>query len=156
MELENEIVTLRTYLDEEGLDAGPLTIQYHLRQRHGSAPRAGPPSTGCSSDGASSPYDPRPKGTSSGSTRPSSAAQAGPRGSIAELQAQIDTFVRYYNEEKPQPARDMVPPRQAFDALANAIPDPDRYSMAPHTGFATTRSTRLAPSPSDTAPGSTT
>ncbi len=37
-ELENEIVTLRKHLDEEGLDAGPLTIQYHLRQRHGMAP----------------------------------------------------------------------------------------------------------------------
>jgi transposase len=36
--LENEIVTLRKHLDEEGLDAGPLTIQYHLRQRHGVAP----------------------------------------------------------------------------------------------------------------------
>ncbi|MGO8862191.1 MAG: DDE-type integrase/transposase/recombinase [Acidimicrobiales bacterium] len=38
VELENEIVTLRKHLDEEGLDAGPLTIAYHLRQRHGTAP----------------------------------------------------------------------------------------------------------------------
>ena len=37
-ELDNEIVTLRKELDEEGFDAGPLTIQYHLRQRHGTAP----------------------------------------------------------------------------------------------------------------------
>ena len=36
--LENEIVTMRKHLDEEGLDAGPLTIQYHLRQRPGTAP----------------------------------------------------------------------------------------------------------------------
>ena len=38
VELENEIVMLRKQLDEEGLDAGPLTIQYHLRRRHGEAP----------------------------------------------------------------------------------------------------------------------
>ena len=29
---------LRKQLDEDGFDAGPLTIQYHLRQRHGTAP----------------------------------------------------------------------------------------------------------------------
>ena len=37
-ELEDEIVMIRKQLDEDGFDAGPLTIQYHLRQRHGSAP----------------------------------------------------------------------------------------------------------------------
>src|ERR1019366_10123483 len=36
--LENEIVTIRKQLSEDGFDAGPLTIQYHLAQRHGSAP----------------------------------------------------------------------------------------------------------------------
>ena len=29
---------IRKQLSEDGFDAGPLTIQYHLRQRHGSAP----------------------------------------------------------------------------------------------------------------------
>ncbi len=38
VDLENEIVTLGKQLDEEGLDAGPLTIQYHLGRRHGTAP----------------------------------------------------------------------------------------------------------------------
>ena len=38
VELENEIVALRKQLSEEGFDAGPLTIQYHLRKRHGTAP----------------------------------------------------------------------------------------------------------------------
>jgi transposase len=37
-ELENEIVMIRKQLSEDGFDAGPLTIQYHLRQRHGTAP----------------------------------------------------------------------------------------------------------------------
>jgi hypothetical protein len=37
-ELENEIVMIRKQLGEAGFDAGPLTIQYHLRQRHGTAP----------------------------------------------------------------------------------------------------------------------
>ena len=38
VELEDEIVTIRKHPDEVGLDAGPLTIQYHLRRRHGTAP----------------------------------------------------------------------------------------------------------------------
>jgi transposase InsO family protein len=37
-ELEDEIVLIRKHLDEEGLDAGPKTIEYHLTQRHGSSP----------------------------------------------------------------------------------------------------------------------
>jgi transposase len=37
-DVENEIVALREQLAEEGFDAGPLTIQYHLRQRHGTSP----------------------------------------------------------------------------------------------------------------------
>ena len=37
-ELEDEIVAIRKHLDEEGLDAGPLTIRYHLERRHGTAP----------------------------------------------------------------------------------------------------------------------
>ena len=35
--LEDEIVEMRKYLAEEGLDAGPSTIAYHLAERHGSA-----------------------------------------------------------------------------------------------------------------------
>jgi transposase len=38
VELENEIVMIRKQLSEDGFDAGPLTIQYHLSQRHGTAP----------------------------------------------------------------------------------------------------------------------
>ena len=38
VEIENEIVMIRKQLSEDGFDAGPLTIQYHLRQRHGTAP----------------------------------------------------------------------------------------------------------------------
>ena len=36
--LEDEIVELRKFLAEEGLDAGPSTIAYHLAERHGEAP----------------------------------------------------------------------------------------------------------------------
>ena len=56
-----------------------------------------------------------------------------PAATIAELQGQVDFFVRYYNETRPHSARGMVPPRQAFDALAKASPDRDKYPMAPHT-----------------------
>ena len=38
LDLEDEILSIRKLLDEEGLDAGPLTIQFHLTQRHGMAP----------------------------------------------------------------------------------------------------------------------
>ncbi len=56
-----------------------------------------------------------------------------PAGSIAELQGQVDYFVRYYNEVRPHSARAMVPPKQAYDALDKATPDPDKFPMAPHT-----------------------
>ncbi len=52
---------------------------------------------------------------------------------VAELQGQLDTFVAYYNEQRPHSARGMVPPRHAFDALAKATPDPDKFPMTPHT-----------------------
>ena len=54
--------------------------------------------------------------------------------SIVELyQGQVDYFVRYYNETRPHSARGMVPPKQAFDALDKAAPDPSKYPMAPNT-----------------------
>lgn len=53
--------------------------------------------------------------------------------SIADLQAQIDTFVHYYNHQRPHSARAMVPPRQAFDTLTKAAPNPDKQPLAPHT-----------------------
>ena len=37
-DLEDRIVELRKQLSEEGLDAGPATIAYHLSRRHGTAP----------------------------------------------------------------------------------------------------------------------
>jgi len=37
-EFEDEIVRLRKQLSEEGLDAGALTIHWHLERRHGTAP----------------------------------------------------------------------------------------------------------------------
>lgn len=38
VKLEEKIVLMRKQLDEEGLDAGPKTIEYHLTQRHGTSP----------------------------------------------------------------------------------------------------------------------
>lgn len=52
--------------------------------------------------------------------------------SIEVLQGQLDTFVHYYNEVRPHRARDMVPPRRAYDALVKASPDPAHH-VAPHT-----------------------
>jgi len=52
---------------------------------------------------------------------------------LTELQAQIDWFVRYYNEERPHSARGMIPPKQAWEALDKAIPDPDKFGATPQT-----------------------
>ena len=38
VEVENQIVLVRKQLGEEGLDAGAVTIRWHLSRRHGSAP----------------------------------------------------------------------------------------------------------------------
>jgi len=255
VELENEIVTMRKQLDEEGLDAGPLTIQYHLGQRHGTAPgrstihrvlvrrgfvtpqpqkrprsswqrfEASLPNETWQADmthwciddgtdegakveildfvddysrlvvaavvvpvataadvvaafykGASTwgfpasmltdnaciftaqfrngrcgfetelatlgiaikhgkPYHPQTQGKIERfhKTLKRWLAKRDRATSIAGLQAQVDTFVRYYNEERPHSARGMVPPRRAYEALAKATPDPERYPMTPHT-----------------------
>lgn len=42
--------------------------------------------------------------------------------SIAELQAQVDRFVAYYNEERPHRARKRMTPKEAFDARDKARP----------------------------------
>ena len=47
-------------------------------------------------------------------------------GSIAELQAQVDRFVAYYNEVSPHRARERRPPRAAFDARDKARPSGPR------------------------------
>jgi transposase InsO family protein len=45
-----------------------------------------------------------------------------PARSIPELQAQVDRFVTYYNEERPHRAKNRKPPKSAFDARAKAGP----------------------------------
>lgn len=255
VELEDEIVTLRKHLDEEGLDAGPLTIGYHLARRHGTAPGRstihrvlvrrgfvtpepqkrprtswtrfesslpnetwqadmthwaiddgteegqhveildfvddysrmviaavvvpvataadvvaafyqaastwGFPASVLTDNGAiftaefrngrcgfetelatlgitakhGRPYHPQTQGKIERfhQTLKRWLKKRDRATSIAGLQAQIDTFVRYYNEERPHSARGMVPPRRAFDALEKATPDPNKYPMTPHT-----------------------
>ena len=49
-------------------------------------------------------------------------ARQPPAGSIAELQAQVDRFVAYYNEVRPHRARERKPPRVAFEARDKARP----------------------------------
>jgi transposase InsO family protein len=49
-------------------------------------------------------------------------ARQPPAGSIAELQAQVDRFVAYYNEVRPHRARERRPPRVAFEARDRARP----------------------------------
>jgi transposase InsO family protein len=250
-ELEDEIVMIRKQLAEEGFDAGPLTIQYHLRQRHGKAPgrstihrvlvrrgfvvpqpqkrprkswirfesklpnetwqadmthwsladgtgveildfvddysrmvtvavvlpvttaadvvaafyqgagRYGLPASMLTDNGCiftaqfrngrcgfetelatlgitikhGKPYHPQTQGKIERfhQTLKRWLKKQDPAATIAELQKQVDYFVRYYNETRPHSARGMIPPKQAFDALVKAAPDPDKYPMAPHT-----------------------
>ncbi len=249
--LEDEIVMIRKHLDEEGFDAGPLTIQYHLRQRRGTAPgrstihralvrrgfvvpqpqkrprtswvrfeakmpnetwqadmthwsladgteveildfvddysrmvtvavvlpvttaadvvaafyqgagRFGFPASMLTDNGCiftaqfrngrcgfetelatlgiaikhGKPYHPQTQGKIERfhKTLKRWLRKQDRAGSIAELQGQVDYFVRYYNETRPHSARGMVPPKRAFDALDKAAPDPDKYPMAPNT-----------------------
>jgi transposase InsO family protein len=49
-------------------------------------------------------------------------ARQPPARSIAELQAQVDRFVAYYNEVRPHRARERRPPRVAFEARDRARP----------------------------------
>jgi transposase InsO family protein len=49
-------------------------------------------------------------------------AKQAPARSIAELQRQVDRFVRYYNEERPHRARGSMTPLAAFEALDKARP----------------------------------
>jgi hypothetical protein len=49
-------------------------------------------------------------------------ARQPPAGSLAELQAQVDRFVAYYNEVRPHRARERRPPRVAFEARDKARP----------------------------------
>jgi len=51
-----------------------------------------------------------------------------PARSIAQLQAQVDRFVRYYNEERPHRSLDRRTPKDVYDAKVKAYPrhaDPD-------------------------------
>ncbi|MGI8791245.1 MAG: integrase core domain-containing protein [Actinomycetota bacterium] len=48
--------------------------------------------------------------------------------SVAELQAQVDRFVAYYNEVRPHRAKGRMTPRAAFDARAKATPRKAEHS----------------------------
>ncbi|MBA3630043.1 MAG: DDE-type integrase/transposase/recombinase [Actinobacteria bacterium] len=48
--------------------------------------------------------------------------------SIAELQAQVDRFVAYYNEVRPHRAKGRMTPRAAFDSRAKAMPRTSKHS----------------------------
>jgi transposase InsO family protein len=49
--------------------------------------------------------------------------------SIEDLQAQVDVFVRYYNEVRPHRARGRMTPRAAFDARDKARPSGPRITV---------------------------
>jgi hypothetical protein len=49
-------------------------------------------------------------------------AKQNPPATLAELQAQIDRFVAYYNDQRPHRARGRITPRAAFEARDKARP----------------------------------
>ncbi len=51
--------------------------------------------------------------------------------SIAELQAQVDRFVTYYNEVRPHRAKGRMTPRAAFDSRAKAAPRKLDHTFTP-------------------------
>lgn len=56
-------------------------------------------------------------------------AKQDPASSIAELQAQVDRFVTYYNEIRPHRARGRITPLEAFEARAKARPSGPRIRV---------------------------
>lgn len=67
-----------------------------------------------------------------------------PAGSIEELQAQIDYFVKYYNEVRPHSAKDMMTPLEAWNALDKAALSSTNASSHHKRECVTTRSIALA------------
>jgi transposase InsO family protein len=53
--------------------------------------------------------------------------------STAELQAQLDQFVTYYNEVRPHSARGGLTPAEAWQALDKAAPANDKLKLTPQT-----------------------
>ena len=68
--------------------------------------------------------------------------------SLAELQAQLDRFVDYYNQQRPHRALGRRTPTEAFNARLKA--HPPRRSPPRTSGSATTKSTSTDRSPSAT------
>jgi transposase InsO family protein len=68
----------------------------------------------------------------------------GPAASIAELQAQVDRFVAYYNEVRPHRARERKPPRVAFEARDKARPSGPRIQVGAGVRVEGIGSTRTA------------
>jgi transposase InsO family protein len=56
-------------------------------------------------------------------------ARQTPAGSLAELQAQVDRFVAYYNEVRPHRVRGRMTPRAAFEARDKARPSGPRIRI---------------------------
>jgi hypothetical protein len=162
VELENEIVMIRKQLSEDGFDAGPVTTvadvvaAFYQGAGHFGLPASMLTDNGCIFTAQfrngrcgfetelatlgitikhGKPYHPQTQGKIERfhQTLKRWLRKQDPAASIAELQGQVDYFVRYYNETRPHSARGMVPPRKAFDALTKASPDPDKHPMAPHT-----------------------
>ena len=73
-----------------------------------------------------------------------------PARTVPALQAQVDRFVSYYNEERPHRARERQTPQAAFQP--GTRPDLDHRSSPPTIGCAPTRSTAEAKFPSATTP----
>jgi transposase InsO family protein len=72
-------------------------------------------------------------------------ANPAPR-SLAHLQAQLDVFATYYNEERPHRAKRRMTPRAAFNARVKATPSGIPVRDPASSASATTASTRPAKS----------
>jgi hypothetical protein len=52
---------------------------------------------------------------------------------MAELQAQLDELMAYYDEVRPHTARGRLTPRAAWEAKAKAVPDKANLKLSVHT-----------------------
>jgi transposase InsO family protein len=83
-------------------------------------------------------------------------ARQPPARTVAQLQAQVDRFVAYYNQIRPHRARGLITPLAAFQARDRARPCGPKIRSVTASGCAVIGSTRAARSRCSTARGCTT
>jgi len=126
-EVRTRILELRSELTGAGLDAGPVTIAWHLDQEHHTGGKNGfehlLAQTGITQKNGH-PYHPQTQGKIERfhQTLKLWLGKQPPAATLSDLQNQLDQFQRIYNDTRPHRALNRQTPRQAYDATIKATP----------------------------------